>query len=482
MGPVILIYPKTNPFPHSISTPLSIFCLGSYLEQHGVDVEYFDERIHKKRDLFAPFNKTSPMLIGISSMTGYQIKRGLELCKLIRKYNPGVPVVWGGIHPSMQPEQTLSSEYVDFVIKGEGEATLLELCKNLADGGKDFSAVNGLLWKKNGSPVVNKERKFLDVDKLPFPYSGKALKLLINEYLHLSASRPVVGYQITRGCQYRCKFCYNMFYNNSVARTMDIQKYSRELKKLKEIGVDKIYFYDNNLGPTKEPLLEFSDVIGRLNMRWCGNMRVNVIDEELLHAIEKAGCEYLFIGLEAITDEQLRRLGKDQTLVQIESCIKALAQWRLDTKGINKTYSFMCGLPNEDQGYIYRLMDFVDWIRKIDPRAGITLQSYAPLPGTPLYEEALNYGFTPPKKLGDWWDFTTGEVVGPWVKNKNFLRNIFLISFLAFRYDKFLNRTYYPFHFIARLRWKIRFFGLCYERILFGFMKTCCLIIDKWFN
>ena len=217
-------------------------------------------------------------------------------------------------------------------------------------------------------------------------------------------------------------------------------------------------------------------------MTWCGSMRVNVIDEELLKTIEKAGCEYLFMGLEAITDEQLTRLNKGQTVTQIKSCIKALAQWRIDTKGINKTYSFMCGFPNEDQKYIYRLMDFIDWIRELDPRAGITIQSYAPLPGTPLYEEAFNHGFVPPKKLYDWWNFTTGDVVGPWVKDKNFLRDIFLISFLAFRYTKFLTKAYYPFYFIARLRWKYRFFGLCYERILFKLMKRCYLTADKYFN
>ena len=121
---VVLAYANASPFPYHAWTPLAILSLGAYLEKHGIDVEYFDERIHKK-ERFKGLIKRKPLLIGLSTMTCYQIKNTLRLAHLVRKINPDIPLVWGGTHPSMMAEQTLESELVDYVVKGEGEQTLL---------------------------------------------------------------------------------------------------------------------------------------------------------------------------------------------------------------------------------------------------------------------------------------------------------------------------------------------------------------------
>ena len=79
---ILLVYPKTNPYPHTVSTPLSIFSLGSFLEREGLEVDYFDERVQPLRSLKEHIRK-NPDLIGISCMTGYQIKRALAISRYI---------------------------------------------------------------------------------------------------------------------------------------------------------------------------------------------------------------------------------------------------------------------------------------------------------------------------------------------------------------------------------------------------------------
>ncbi len=172
---VVLAYANASPFPYHSWTPLSILALGAYLEKHGIEVEYFDDRIHKK-ERFKQLIKRKPLLVGLSTMTCYQIKNTLRLAKLARKINPEIPLVWGGTHPSMCAEQTLESELVDFVVKGEGEQTLLELVHVLQEDKKNFEEIKGLGWKNNGKRIVNRDREFINIEDLPFPYDGKAEK------------------------------------------------------------------------------------------------------------------------------------------------------------------------------------------------------------------------------------------------------------------------------------------------------------------
>src|SRR3990167_1844817 len=117
---ILLIYPKTAPYPHTISTPLSIFSLGSFLERSALSVDYFDERVQPLESLKMSIEK-KPLLVGISCMTGYQIKRALAISKYIRKRGNAIPICWGGTHPSMMPGQTLQSECIDYAVRGEGE-------------------------------------------------------------------------------------------------------------------------------------------------------------------------------------------------------------------------------------------------------------------------------------------------------------------------------------------------------------------------
>ncbi|HBH62426.1 MAG TPA: hypothetical protein DDX85_11960, partial [Nitrospiraceae bacterium] len=169
---ILLAYANASPFPYHAWTPLAILSLGAYLEQHDIEVEYFDERIHKK-ERFKEMVARSPLMIGLSTMTCFQIKNTLRLAKLARRINPDIPLVWGGTHPSMMAEQTLESGLVDFVVKGEGEQTLLELVRAIQEGKKDFSTINGLGWKGGGKNIQNEDRDFLNIEDLPFPYDGK---------------------------------------------------------------------------------------------------------------------------------------------------------------------------------------------------------------------------------------------------------------------------------------------------------------------
>ncbi len=464
---VVLAYANASPFPYHAWTPLAILSLGAYLEQHDLEVEYFDERIHKK-DRFRELVSRRPLLVGLSTMTCFQIKNTLNLAKTAREINGDIPLVWGGTHPSMMAEQTLESGLVDFVIKGEGEQTLLELVQALREGRDEFTGIHGLGWKKGGKTFINEDRDFLDIENLPFPYGGKGKDILLEYVRRSSDTLENIGYESSRGCPHKCGFCYNVYFHKNVCRVKSLGKIREELQTLKGLGVNKLTFYDDTfLAGKKDLMVNILDLLRELDFKWIANVRINTFTPELIKKFEDSGCVYLFFGVESPDDDVLKFIRKGQNRRMIDEGIKVASRGNIPT-----LYSLMIGLPGETEEQMNRTLDFADEIRSRHPGAEVPIQPYVPLPGTRLYEEALKQGFKPPTHLEGWKNFTNDEVRNPWIKNPRLLNAIYINSFLAFRYDRFLKNfwskiVFGPLHALSLWRWKNRNYTCFVELYLY---------------
>ncbi len=464
---VVLAYANASPFPYHAWTPLAILSLGAYLEQHGVNVEYFDERIHKI-DHFRDLVSRKPLMVGLSTMTCFQIKNTLRLARMARDINPVLPLVWGGTHPSMMAEQTLESDLVDFVIKGEGEQTLLELIRAIQDGDGDYSAIKGLGWKMAGKSGLNEDRDFLDIEELPFPYQGKGKEILLEYVRRSEDTLENIGYESSRGCPHKCGFCYNVYFHKNVCRVKSMEKVRQELSSLRELGVNKLTFYDDTfLAGKKDMMRSILPLLKEMNMRWIANVRINTFNDELLRQFEESGCVYLFFGVESPDDDVLKFINKGQNRRMIDKGIETVSKGNIPT-----LYSLMIGLPGETEEQMNRTLDFADEIRRRHPGAEVPIQPYVPLPGTRLYQEALKKGFQPPSHLEGWKNFTNDEVRNPWINRPRLLNAIYINSFLAFRYDRFLRNfwskiVFGPLHALSLWRWRHRNYTCFIELYLY---------------
>ncbi len=468
---VVLSYANASPFPYHAWTPLAILSLGAYLEKHNIEVEYFDERIHKI-ERFKELVKRKPLMVGLSTMTCFQIKNTLRLANIARKINPEIPLVWGGTHPSMMAEQTLESDLVDFVVKGEGEQTLLELVNALKEEKGGFSGIDGLGWKTDGKITMNSDRDFLDIENLPFPYDGKGKEILL-EYLRRSGDTlENIGYESSRGCPHKCGFCYNVYFHKNICRVKSVEKVREELLKLKALGVNKMTFYDDTfLAGRKDAMEQIVELLMELDFKWIANVRINTFTPELLQKFKDGGCVYLFFGVESPDDEVLKFIRKGQNRRMIDEGIKVISQGDIPT-----LYSLIIGLPGETEEQMNRTLDFADEIRMLHPGAEVPIQPYVPLPGTKLYEVALEHGFKPPTHLEGWKNFTNDEVRNPWIKDPGLLHAIYINSFLAFRYDRFLRNfwskiVFGPLHSLSLWRWKHRNYKFFVEIYLYLIYK-----------
>ena len=254
-------------------------------------------------------------LLGVSVMPGPQLVQAVPVCRAFREKYPRVPIVWGGYFPSLYTEAALNAKYVDFVVKGQGEDTLLELIEELR-GARDFSRVRGLSFKDQfGLHVHTAERPLRSPDDFPWvPYHRlDPAKYLARTFL---GSRTAV-HQASIGCPFRCNFCgvvpvYDREKMESPARTAAILTHLQAT-----YGVNAVQFYDNNFFLREDHARELADRIAPLNLRWWCEARVDIVlgySDDTLRKLRAAGCVMIFFGVESGNDQALRDMKKQLTV------------------------------------------------------------------------------------------------------------------------------------------------------------------------
>jgi radical SAM superfamily enzyme YgiQ (UPF0313 family) len=216
MPDVILIYPRTLWDIKNVTTrlPLASLYIGTVLEENGFSAQVIDQRVDDAWETtLRQALRDRPLWVGISSMTGRQIHWGLEASQVVREVDPDIPIVWGGVHATILPEETLAHPLVDIVAVGEGEITALELSQAFRERGPnpEFSstvigAIAGLVWEHAGRVIRNVPRYFTPMDEWPL----LDYDLVDVEHYVLAEVPGERSLQITtsRGCPFHCGYCY----------------------------------------------------------------------------------------------------------------------------------------------------------------------------------------------------------------------------------------------------------------------------------
>ena len=195
----------------SVATPVS---------RAGYEVQILDQRIEPQwRRVLETALAGGLLCVGVSSMTGPQLRHALEVSRLVKEHGD-IPVVWGGIHPSLLPEQTLENEYIDIVVQGEGEETFLELVQALA-GRTSLQSVRGIWYKDNGHIRQTDARPVLDLNTQP-PLAYDLIES--RKYIRVMSGVEHLNFFTSRGCPHRYTFCFNTPFNNQSWRALAEQR------------------------------------------------------------------------------------------------------------------------------------------------------------------------------------------------------------------------------------------------------------------
>lgn len=355
--------------------PLSLAYVAAIAMAAGHKAEIIDavaERLNIEQ-IAGRIKDFSPDLLGVT-ITTYGIHQALNGIKAVKE-RVNLPVIVGGWHLSLYPEETMAQAVIDYAVIGEADHTLPEFLGAFERGG-DLNKVAGLAFKRNNAVVINRPRLTLpDIDATPFP----ARHLLKNGLYHniLTRRKNFTVLLSSRGCPYRCIFCdlkTVKFRQRSAVNFVD------EVEECyRKYGVREMDIYDSAFTINRNRLLEICALMVKrgLDMSWTVRARADCVDEESLLALKKAGCNTIMYGIESGSPEILKRLRKDTDLERIKNAVAFTGKCGIKSLGF-----FIVGSPGETRESVRKTLDFARGL----PLDYVHVTRMIPFPNTEVYE------------------------------------------------------------------------------------------------
>jgi anaerobic magnesium-protoporphyrin IX monomethyl ester cyclase len=392
---VLLINP---PYPvcESLTMPLGLLYLGARLEE--AENQVFLEDIQLCRSPMSRVKQTlrtiRPQVVGITSFS-INLPIASKILQTVKRLNPDAVTVWGGPHVSFDDQDILHNyPWVDVVVRGEGEETLVEIVDRLKQG-KGFGAVPGMTWRgADGNLHRNPPRPFrADLDQLPRP-AWHLLK--ISQYRAFGDGASVLT---SRGCPHRCVFCVGRKMIGAKGRFRSPTAVVDEMEALVTLGFRRIRVEDDLFTYRRDRALSICKELNRrrISVRWRAYARVDTVDRELLKWMKKAGCERVLFGAESGSPEILARIRKGITPEQTRQAVEMTRG-----EGIGVLASFVLGLPGETPQTLQQTLEFAESLK-----VPYTLNLLTPYVGTEIRERAEEWGIQ--ILSNDWRYYGQGE-------------------------------------------------------------------------
>ncbi len=364
--------------------PLGLLMIaGCLLENDKYRVKIIDSQVEELsyKKLEKKIREEDFDVAGITAMTFTMIDV-METVNLVKEINPGCKVVIGGSHAGVYPSETISIDGIDIVVTGEGEIVFGEILENL----KNLHKVKGILFKdengnihNTGAPALLSEEQ---LNKLPFPARHMTP---YKKYSSLLAKRtPITTLFTSRGCPYKCTFCNRPLLGKNF-RALSPERVVAEIEDCLKLGIHEFLVYDDTFTVRKKRVKDICNLIieKKLDIGFDIRTRVDIIDEELLILLKKAGCRGIHYGIEGGTDKILKVLNKEIDLDKAVEIIRLTKKHKIQTLAY-----FMIGSPTETISDIYETFRFT---KKINPDF-IHLTILTPFPSTEIYLNGLRDG------------------------------------------------------------------------------------------
>lgn len=375
---VLLIYPpgKTS----FVTPPLGLMYLAASLKKAGHEPAILDFLLNKfNKDLLFEKVKTAK-LIGVSAVTPL-IANAMKLANLIKERFPEKIIVFGGPHPTLLPEETLKTcENIDFIVKGEGETRINHLIDCL-EGRKTKDNLDGIAFREDGAIVDLPQKECIeDLNELPPPARDSVSIETYSNFLE-SRWKPATTMLTSRGCPFLCIYCSKPISGN-IFRARSPENVLREIEYLKErYKIREIIFYDDSFTFDRQRIIEICRLLieKKLNIKWKCETRVNLVDQDLLQLMKKAGCYLIGYGIESGNQRILNILKKGIMLDSVKRAVELTKKTGIETLGY-----FMLGIPGESEKEIKETIEFAKNLNVDYAQFSIATA----FPGTELYQIA----------------------------------------------------------------------------------------------
>jgi len=333
----------------------------------------------------------SPDVVGVSLLTA-RADIGMSLAEAVRRKNPDITIVAGGIHATMFPGELLASGVFDYVIRGEGEVAFPELVEAIARGDDPREGeIPGLSFVDEKGNIAHNQIHYMpDIDSLPLP---------VHEHFINYETYPENAFQsvmFSRGCPYDCGFCASHLIWTRRVRYHSPEYFVDLVSYLNDrYGMRKFRFNDDTYMTHRKKTAQINRLLIQkgLSIEWFCSGRVELVNHEILSDMQAAGLTSIGFGVESADEEIRKKIRKTAPLDVVESAFRTA-----DDLGIHTLGYFMIGLPGETYEKAQRTLDFIERIRPSDPVISI----FTPYPGTALYDEVRDRGLLPETDSPGW--------------------------------------------------------------------------------
>lgn len=415
------------------TAPLGLLAIATPLLRAGYDVKLIDSTItpnYKKRVLE---EVRDAICLGISLVTGPMIRETVEIARAVKAWKSDFPVVLGGWHPSLLPQQTLEAEFIDVVIRGQGEHAMLEVVRHLEEG-EPLDGIAGVGFKREGSLVMNPERPLLPLVTMP----PKAYHLADFDAYERLCGRRWAMYTSSLACPFNCSYCTNAgVYGRQWNGLPPDQVVDETFDLSTRYALEMLWIVDDNFLVDLERALKIAEGLVRVGsrFRWSIQATTNLtarlsVDE--LRLLRRAGLHQICQGVDSASPKILQLMNKtfqdfDSIYLSAERCIDA---------GIRPSFNIIFAYPGEDNQDRKQTIAFILDVCRRFPGAEFWTNIFTPYPGSPIMQHAQESGIEVPDSLEGWADYFPRYTVLPWLKGRSHRRVQMMREYLRMAFDR----------------------------------------------
>jgi radical SAM superfamily enzyme YgiQ (UPF0313 family) len=398
---------KKGNLPHYLPFPFFLAYSASLLRENGFEVYVLDAVALdlSQEDFLEKVKEINPDLF-FYEVTTPTCNYDLSLARILKKIFPQSILVLGGPHSTIFGKEILKDyNFIDFILKGEYEFSLLSLVKLLREGRRDFPL--GIVYRNNGEVIDSGYPSLVEpLDLLPppardiFPSNDHPNPTCYwDGFCQLF---PAIQMHTSRGCPYRCYFClYNqVIYNNGKYRTFSPMRVVDEMEGvIRKYNAKEIYFDDDDFTINRKHVLSIcNEIIKRkLKIKWsCMADAIN-LDEKMIERMKESGCIGIKFGIESASHRILRSIGKPVNLEKVKKVTKLCLKYRIKSHA-----TFSLGLLNETNDDVKKTLKFASSL-DVD---SIQISIATPFPGTKFFQIVEKEGFLRSKD----WELYDGKV------------------------------------------------------------------------
>jgi anaerobic magnesium-protoporphyrin IX monomethyl ester cyclase len=447
---VILFHPPYEGPP--LGPPLSLLSLASPLADAGFRVSIVDGSLEPDFKRALARELSDAVCVGISLLTGRMIRSAIDAARFIRRQRQDLPIVFGGWHPSLLPEQTLKEDFVDVVVRGQGEKTLVETARCFRDGA-GLEDVHGISFKSAGTLLHNPDRPVTNVNDLPAPafHMGN-----FDAYERVTGQRKL-PFASSLGCPYACHYCTDqVFY----ARRFNAYSAHRVVSDVTDLvsryRFGEVAFLDSNFPVNVKRAVDIARgfIDSRVQFRWTFQASTDLIcrmSDDEVRMLGQAGVSHMGFGTESASEEVLELMNKKHQRVDemFETARKS------KSAGIRVTFNLIFGYPGETEADRMQTFRTMTEIARSYSNVSFSPNIFTPYPGIPIWPQLKKMGVREPETLEQWADVSLGSNHLPWLQGDSLRRLKRMLEYFLLN-NQLRRAAGVQRMFSAPLRWRLR--------------------------